>query len=190
MRWLRNRTGQRHGQATLEMALVLPVLAMLTMGVIEMGLLLNAYINVVNLAREAARISLDGATNCEMRSVLTTQASGRLDLPNAGAVLIVRGKTNNSGVVPSSSSPWWIVDPSNPTTAGGRAISLVSQRTDFQGTNVANTSGVNFVLVEVHYLHQTITRLPFADAVMVSSRTFIRTNLDETANVHTPLVCS
>jgi hypothetical protein len=172
------------------MALVLPVLAMLTMGVIEMGLLLNAYITVVNLGREGARIALDGATNCEMRSVLTTQASRRFDFTNAGAVLIVRGKTDSTGVVPSSSSPWWVVDPSNPTTAGGRAISLVSQRTDFQGTNIAATSGVNFVLVEVHYLHQTITRLPFANDVMVSTRTFIRTNLDETANVHTPLTCS
>ena len=112
--WSWARTVLRRGQATLELAVVLPVLAMLTMGVLEMGMLLNAYITVVNLARDGSRYAVDGATNCEIRSVVHTEGTQRItNWATNGAVLIVRGHTSKQSgsdttgwVNPSDSTAW------------------------------------------------------------------------------------
>jgi Flp pilus assembly protein TadG len=176
-RWRRRRPGPRQGQATLEMAVVLPVLAMLTMGVLEMGMLLNAYITVVNLAREGARVAVDGATNCEIRSVLHTKATQRIDTwTTDGAVLIVRGDTrraNGSDTVGVVNT--WSVDSSNPAGWTPRV-----QASDVTGLTLDNSAGYQFVLVEVQYNYPTITRIPFANNVLVSSRSVIRTAASNT----------
>jgi Flp pilus assembly protein TadG len=176
-RWRRRPTTPRQGQATLEMAIVLPVLAVLTMGVLEMGMLLNAYITIVNLAREGARIAVDGATNCEIRSVLHTKATQRITTwTTNGAVVIVRGDTRRAdssdtvGVVNT-----WSVDPNNPT--GWTPLTPSSSIT---GLMLDNSAGYQFVLVEVQYNHPTITNLPFANNILVSSRSIIRTAASNT----------
>ncbi len=52
---MKNKTRKHKGQALVEIALVLPILLMLVLGIIEFGRILNAYIMVSNASREAAR---------------------------------------------------------------------------------------------------------------------------------------
>ncbi|MCC6628302.1 MAG: pilus assembly protein [Chloroflexi bacterium] len=173
--WPRWRTQARRGQSTLELAIILPVLAMLTMGIIELGMMLTSYIVVVNLGREGARIAVDGAINQEIRSTLTLEGTRRL--PTYGtdaAVLIVRGRTANS----DGTGGRWTVDPCNPS-----GWTLRAQAADVVGQQLDGVTGYEFVLVEVQFIHRTISRLPFASDVPVSTRAVIRTaatNVNET----------
>jgi hypothetical protein len=169
------------------MALIVPVLATLTMGIVELGLLLNAYISIVNLGREGARVALDGANNCEIRSLLLAEGNRRVDFTNQGRVVIVRGATNASqgfqplpAAAPYTALPptnYWWPDPNNPIGPTIRPQDIVAQ-------DLAGLAGVSFVVVEVHYVHQTLTRLPFIDQVPVSTHTMMRTTLDEVSNGH------
>jgi Flp pilus assembly protein TadG len=49
------QAGQERGQAMVEFALVLPVLAILVIAIAQVGLLLNAYLEVTDAARVGAR---------------------------------------------------------------------------------------------------------------------------------------
>ncbi len=52
---MRLRSGSDRGQATVELALVLPVLALLLLGVLVIGVVATAQVSLENAAREAAR---------------------------------------------------------------------------------------------------------------------------------------
>jgi len=52
--------GER-GQALVELALALPILVVLLLGILEFGMLLNAYLTVEHGAREGARLGATGA---------------------------------------------------------------------------------------------------------------------------------
>ena len=88
MRWPERRhAAADRGQATVELALLLPVLALLVFGTLELGRVYNAWIIVTQASREGARI---GAAQCATNAgcsanveawVLTSLAG--LDVANA-----------------------------------------------------------------------------------------------------------
>jgi len=55
LRWQPGSSSRRWGQSLVELALVLPLLLMLLMGLMEFGMVLYAHVQVSNAAREAAR---------------------------------------------------------------------------------------------------------------------------------------
>lgn len=59
---------REHGQALVEMALVLPLLLLLLFGVIEMGRVSYAYISISNAAREGGRVATIGGTDLEIKN--------------------------------------------------------------------------------------------------------------------------
>lgn len=63
------------GQALVELALVLPVLIMLTFGIVEFGRVFNAYLVVNQSAREGARKGIVGATDSEIITAVNNSAS-------------------------------------------------------------------------------------------------------------------
>ena len=63
-----------HGQALVEMALVLPLFFLLLFGVIEMGRVGYAYITVSNAAREGGRIATIGGTDLDINSSIKNAA--------------------------------------------------------------------------------------------------------------------
>lgn len=69
----RLRKGE-HGQALVEMALVLPLFLLLLFGVIEMGRVGYAYITVSNAAREGGRIATIGGTDLDINSSIKNAA--------------------------------------------------------------------------------------------------------------------
>jgi hypothetical protein len=69
--------GER-GQSLVELAFTLPVLLLLLAGVVEVGNALNAYMSVVDAARDGARLGAKGAaTDAQIQNLVVTEM-GRL----------------------------------------------------------------------------------------------------------------
>jgi Flp pilus assembly protein TadG len=75
----RKRRGER-GQSLVELALTLPVLLLLLVGVAELGNSLNAYITVVDAGRDGARLGSRGsASDDQIKNLVVTEMAR---LPN------------------------------------------------------------------------------------------------------------
>lgn len=58
------------GQALVEFALILPILLLLIMGIIQFGMVINAYLSIQNAAREGARAGIVGNTDLEVTTIM------------------------------------------------------------------------------------------------------------------------
>lgn len=81
------RRGER-AQATVELALVLPVLLLLVLGIVEFGRLYSDQLILQNAAREGVRVAAVGGSDSQVRDRVLASAPG-LD-PNALAVTVTR----------------------------------------------------------------------------------------------------
>lgn len=72
------RRQEERGQATVELALVLPVLVLILFGIMEFGRLFSAYLVVTNAAREGARLAAVGADDAAIVARVR-DAAGSLD---------------------------------------------------------------------------------------------------------------
>ncbi len=79
------RRGER-GASAVEFALVVPILLAIVFGIVDLGLAINRYAMVNNAAREGVREASLGATESEIRAVVTR---GTDDLP--GTITITVG---------------------------------------------------------------------------------------------------
>lgn len=94
---------QSRGQATVEFALLLPVVVVLLMTVIQVGVLVRARIMVTHAARESARVAAVGSPNAEITRAAVVSgglAPNRVSVevrPNGEVVTVVvhyRAPTN------------------------------------------------------------------------------------------------
>lgn len=78
---LRRLARNRKGQATVEMAVVLPLLLWLLLGLFDVARMASAYLTVQHAAREAVRAGIRGASDAEVeqraRDVAVTLESDR-----------------------------------------------------------------------------------------------------------------
>jgi len=72
---IRKLRTREHGQALVEMALVLPLFFLLLFGVIEMGRVGYAYITVSHAAREGGRVATLGGTDDQIKSSIAEAAT-------------------------------------------------------------------------------------------------------------------
>lgn len=63
---LRRLVKNRRGQATVEMAVVLPILLWLLLGLFDVARMANAYLSVQHAAREGVRAGIRGASDAEV----------------------------------------------------------------------------------------------------------------------------
>ncbi len=81
------REREDEGQASVELALVLPLVVLLLLGVVQLGLLVRDQILVVHAAREAAReAAVDASPDAPKRAALasSTLAESRLTVTSTG----------------------------------------------------------------------------------------------------------
>ena len=75
-----NRVGKRsnsdRGQAILEVAIVLPLLLVMVMGIVDFGLGLRDWITVTNATREGARVAAIGSSCSSIRQRVKDASSG------------------------------------------------------------------------------------------------------------------
>lgn len=65
----------KKGQAMVEFAVILPILLLLVMGIIEFGLIFNAYLTIQNASREGARYGITGASDADIVSLVRSDCS-------------------------------------------------------------------------------------------------------------------
>ncbi len=84
--------GDEHGQAIIELALVLPMVVLLVFGALDVGRMFNAQIVITEAAREGARIAAVecalGTTNCatDVNTRVQSALTG-LDLTKSNVIL-------------------------------------------------------------------------------------------------------
>ncbi len=74
----RRRTSGQRGQGTAELALMLPLLLILIVGIIESTAAFNAYTTVVSGSRDGARLGSKGAATTAQIQTLVVKDLGRL----------------------------------------------------------------------------------------------------------------
>ena len=74
----RHRAASDRGAAAVELALLMPILAVLLFGIAQLGLALSAKVSVTHAAREGARLAAVGASNGEVIAAAKARA-GALD---------------------------------------------------------------------------------------------------------------
>ncbi len=80
----RGRPGER-GQSLVETAILLPALLIIIIGIVEVADALNAYVTLVDSARDGARLGSKGlASDDDIENLIITE-TGRLRDPVAGA---------------------------------------------------------------------------------------------------------
>lgn len=85
----RRRDRRERGTAMVELALTLPLLMALVVGIIDVGDALNAYISVVNASRDGARLAARGnATDGQVSALLVTDLSNVRNNTGSPAVTI------------------------------------------------------------------------------------------------------
>lgn len=70
MRFLNQLIKGKKGQALVEMALILPLLLLLFMGIFEFGRIFGAQLLISNLAREGARYGVVGHNDIEINNII------------------------------------------------------------------------------------------------------------------------
>lgn len=75
------------GQALVEMALVLPLLIILILGIIQFGIIFNNQVAVASAAREGARAASVGATQDEINAAVNNALSSSALLQNVNTVI-------------------------------------------------------------------------------------------------------
>jgi len=92
---LKRRRGASRGQATVEMALVLPILIWLLVGLVDVARMANAYLIVQHAAREGVRLGITGASDTQVAQRALT-ASATLDTTRL-TVSVSPAGTRNTG---------------------------------------------------------------------------------------------
>jgi hypothetical protein len=170
------------GQGLVEMALILPFLLVLVIGIVELGVALNRQLTVVNSAREGARFGATGATPSDIYSQTLLATSKMFDFTEENAVVVViHAKTNETG---DAFEEW-----TEKIYPEGSTVPHVTQEevlTELQAEG--NAEDVKLVTVDVEYDHQAILGLPFVSAlageIPIGSWTVMRLESFGASNPH------
>lgn len=141
--------GRRGGTSFVELALVLPVLLAILMGVIDFGWLARNTLTVANAAREGARAAALGRTTADIKERIGYDGAPTLQSSSPGVI-------TNGSIIMEHSSP----TPPAGSPAGSPLV-YTSWPADI-GTDPNKKNGVppnNYVRITVNYTHRSITGL-------------------------------
>jgi hypothetical protein len=167
-----HRTKGERGQGLVEMALILPILLVLVVGLVEAGVVLNRQLTVVNAAREGARFGATGATPSDIYTQTLMATSQMFDFTDQNAVVVViHAETNEAG---DGFEEW-----TEKIYPEGSTVPHVTQEEVLVELQAEGNAGdVRLVAVDVEYDHQSMLGLPFvgalADEIPVGSWTVMR----------------
>lgn len=140
--------GRRGGTSFVELALVLPVLLAILMGVIDFGWLARNTLIVANAAREGARAAALGRTTADIKERICYDGAPTLQSSTPGVV------TNGSIIMEQA-------PPAPATSPAGSPLAYTSWPADI-GIDPNKKNGVapnNYVRITVNYTHRSLTGL-------------------------------
>ena len=116
--------GQR-GAAMGELAVILPVVLVILLGIIDVGRLVSAYQSLNDLSREAANLVSLGSSIAAAVTAITTSKKGPVDVQAHGAIIISTLERHTSG----DATPW-VVDQftTGTITGAGSRVGRVGSR--------------------------------------------------------------
>jgi hypothetical protein len=145
------------GQSLVEFTIMLPILLMMLSGLIEFGFLLNAYLDVIDAARDAA---WQGA-----RGSLTTSSDGRINWNSTDPSDCV---DVNGDIVVSAfevlgttvENRWPLLYPAGASNCGNYLSKITEDDVEaiLSGAAIPNSG---FVLIEVYYEYEMLLGLPW-----------------------------
>lgn len=150
---------RRRGQSLVEMALILPLLALFLSVVIEGGLALNAWIRVNTAARDATRFALDagrpdGVTSLTLSKLAGIDFGSSREISGSGNldVWIINGLTDASGNIPNDSAHWKVTHSWDGDGMGGNPVVT---RTAIQSrlATLGDPGNIPFVITEVDFMY-------------------------------------
>ena len=149
-----NRWRCRAGQSLVEMAMVLPVLAFLTFGLVDFGRAYYFQVSITNAAREGARVAIlniytgPQAPNCSSSNSYATCPVQT----DANIIAAVYNELTYSGITPNSVT---ICPPHDSTGSTATCPDASNRVDDWLGSNPVNY----YVTVNVKYDFQLFTPL-------------------------------
>lgn len=160
------------GQGLVEMALILPFLLILIIGIVEGGIALHHQLIVVNAAREGARFGSFGASPDAVCAQTLLATSGMIEFSEENAVIaVIRAKTSGTG---DSFKSW-----RQNVYPEGAEVPHVARDDVLARLRVeGDASDLELIIVAVGYDHQSLLGLPLvgalADRIPISSWTAMR----------------
>ena len=151
---------QERGQGLVEMALILPFLLVLVVGIVELGVALNRQLIVVNAAREGARFGAQGARPDDIYAQTRLATSEMLDFNEKNAVIVVvHAETDDDG---EDFAKW------EPTVypSGAPVPHVTPEGVLAELQAEGNAADVELVIVDVEYDHEAVLGFPFVSALM------------------------
>ena len=190
----KNRSNRKQrGQGLVELALALPALLIIFLGLIELGFLLRAHLVVVNANREAARFASRGTFTDEqiVDRALTSfayQLPVVTDGPNANTeVIVTRFFISDKKSVAGTYNPPYIkgdLGEASQIDLDATAARLKAENDDFNDDLIASQSDAvrtsqDVIYVEIFYYHYEVMHAPivewvFPDPMVVYVRTAMR----------------
>lgn len=139
------------GSAFVELAIVLPLLVLLALGVFDFARAIHAKNMITNMSREGANLASRTTTNGTDIMNAIAYTSQPLDMTNNGAIYIteVQGKTDEGSTLPKIiSQSSWRGKTSPPSKIGS---SIGSTAKNLNALNLADGETVHAVEVYYHY---------------------------------------
>jgi len=175
------------GQGLVEMALILPFLLVLVIGIVELGIALNRQLTVVNAAREGARFGATGAKPSDIYFETKEATSKMFDFTETNAVIVViHAETNDDG---TDFEEW--TEKIYPEGSTVPHVTPPEVLAELQAEGQENAENVKLVAVDVEYDHQSLLGLPFVGAlagqIPIGSWTVMR--LESFGGVGNPACC-
>ena len=156
-----HRTKGERGQGLVEMALILPFLLVLVIGIVELGIALNRQLTVVNAAREGARFGATGAKPSDIYFETLEATSEMFDFTETNAVVVViHAETNDEG---TDFEEW--EEQIYPEDSPVPHVTPPEVLLELQAEGQENAENVKLVAVDVEYDHQSLLGLPFVGAL-------------------------
>ena len=154
----------RRGQSLVELALVLPLLLLLLLGVVDFGLALGDWLRVNTAARDATRFAIDAGRADDISNLAVNNLSG-LDTTQIN-VYIINGQTGSTGTITT-----WTADHhfgAGPGTPGVQRSTIQSE--------LGGAVSMPFVIVEVdfHYVPLFTTFFSSSFSIPMSSYALIQ----------------
>ena len=141
----------------MELALLLPLLLTLTLGIIEGAFMYRTYNGIVNATWIGSRAALDGGSDSDIVSLIQYSGSGFSVTSAKCDIYVIRGATNSTGTITSWTATHPFVGPGGASPSTSRA-DLQSKLQNGLGTLSTTTyANVQFVMVEVDYVHSSVT---------------------------------
>ncbi|MCR4405955.1 MAG: pilus assembly protein [Anaerolineae bacterium] len=155
---------KNRGQSVVELALVLPIMLVIVVGLVEIGSILFTQMTVTNAAREGARFGVTGATDNDITLVAQNALATILKYEDTRVALyVIRGKTGSDGHFNTSSedirsASYWRVRQTISSTIPSTPVSATAIEQD-----LGHSPNVEVLIVQAFYDHDSLLGLPFVD---------------------------